>query len=118
MFRRLAGVCLLFLALNMTGCALLQLVMVPFKLLFSILGSAGSAVGVAEAGEIRGPAPIVREAGTGQWLVEGLRRDAPCRIVCSAPGYESRVYSWPGDFAEAVFVKQESRVSVLLKPSK
>jgi hypothetical protein len=98
-----------FLVLNTTGCALLQLIAIPFKLLFSLFGAAGSAIGVAYATPPSDPPAMVSAAGEETWLVEGLRRDEPCRITCSAPGRVSRSFEWPRDFEGS-----DGNVTVLL----
>ncbi len=98
MIRRMGLVLLAFLALNTTGCAILNLVMLPIQLLFAILGGLGSIVGLSDVTPDRGPPPIVRQVDGERWLVTGLSPDAPCSIVCSAPGRETRTYAWPREF--------------------
>jgi hypothetical protein len=98
MWRRIGGLALAFVFFNTTGCALLGLVLLPFKLLISLLGALGGAVGVADALPERGPPPLARHLGGERWIVEGLRDDSPCAIVCTAPGCAPRSYAWPADF--------------------
>jgi len=99
MTKRMGTAAFLFLLLNSTGCVALDIIKIPFQILFSILGGAAGLVGLADVTPTREPPPIVRNVGGEQWLVSGLTRDAPCKIVCSAPGCETRTYSWPQDFA-------------------
>src|SRR5947207_2385275 len=77
MTRRLGTVALLFLVANSTGCVALDLIKIPFQILFSILGGAGSLVGLADVTPSFEPPPIVRNVRGDQWLVSGLTRDAP-----------------------------------------
>ena len=96
--------------LNLTGCGILNLLLLPFQLVFSLLGAAASSVGLSDVVPSHGPAPVVQEATDGKWLVSGLRRDAPCTIVCSAPQCDSQTFAWPGDFrgqGEEVAVRLE-----------
>lgn len=83
---------------NTTGCALLELVTLPLKILFSLLGSLGSAVGIADVVPVDAPPPVVRAAGEETWEVAGLRPEVPCTIVCTAPGFRARTFAWPRDF--------------------
>lgn len=99
MMRRTLALAGAFVVFNSTGCALLELVTLPLKILFSLLGSLGSAVGIADVVPVDGPAPVVRAAGEETWVVEGLRPEVACSIVCSAPGFHPRTYAWPEDFA-------------------
>jgi hypothetical protein len=87
------------LLLGASGCALLQIVMLPFQLLFSLLGAAGGAVGICDVRPVTAPPPVVENVAPDQWRVTGLRADVSCRIVCTAEGVEPRVYEWPRDFA-------------------
>jgi hypothetical protein len=98
MRRRVGALILSFFVLNATGCALLDLAALPFKLLFSILGGAAGVVGLGDVDPAKGPPPIVRRVDDGRWLVADLREDAPCTIVCSAPDCEPRAFAWPADF--------------------
>jgi hypothetical protein len=116
MIRRLVLLLGSFLVLNLTGCALLSLVVLPIQLLFSLLSSlgtaAGGAVGIVYAEPIEGPPAVVQRVGESAWLVDGLSPRAPCRIVCSAPGCEPRTYDWPRDFegrGENVTVRLEPK---------
>jgi hypothetical protein len=88
------------LVLASSGCVLLGLVLLPFELLFGLFGAAGAVLGIAQVDPPDAPAPLAREVGPGQWQVTGLREDVRCEIVCSAPGFESKTYSWPRDFVD------------------
>jgi hypothetical protein len=99
MIRRVGLLCLAFLALNLTGCAVLNILMLPIQLLFTLLGAVGGLVGLDYAEPDRHPAPVVCRVDGEKWLITGLAPDAPCTIVCSAPGCETRTYAWPRDFA-------------------
>ena len=98
MKRRMGLLILAFLVLNTTGCIVLDLVRIPIRLLFSLFAGMGSLVGLADVTPTREPPPIVQNVGGEKWLVTGLSPDAPCTIVCSAPGFETLNYSWPSDF--------------------
>jgi hypothetical protein len=87
------------LVIASTGCALFGLLLLPLKLLFSLFGAAGAAVGIAQVDPPDAPAPLVRQVAPEQWEVTGLREDVRCEIVCTAPGCEPRTYWWPRDFA-------------------
>jgi hypothetical protein len=106
-------VLLSFLVMNSTGCILLDLARIPLRLLFSLFSSLGSLVGLADVTPTQDPPPIVQNVGGEQWLVTGLSPDAPCTIVCSAPGFETRTYAWPRDF-----VGHGEEVAVRLERSK
>jgi hypothetical protein len=90
-------------ALLLTSCLLVDLVMLPVKLIFGLFSAAGSAVGglvsVSDVPPGSGEAPRVAAIAPDRWIVEGLRAEQPCTITCSAPGHQARVYAWPRDFA-------------------
>ncbi len=113
MIRRAALLALAFVVMQTTGCGLLEIALVPIKLLFSILGGIAGLVGLADVTPTRDPPPLVQNVADGQWLVTGLSPDAPCKIVCSAPGCAPRTYSWPDDFAG-----RGGDVAVRLDPAK
>src|SRR5262249_51643219 len=98
MLRRAGRVLLAFVVFDTTGCAVLDIVMLPIRLVLSLLGAIGGAIGIADAVPERGPPPVVSRVGEERWAVDGLRSDAPCTIVCSAPGFETRTFAWPADF--------------------
>jgi hypothetical protein len=98
MMRRLGLLVVAFIALNTTGCAVLNILLLPIQLLFSLLGALGGLVGLDDVTPDRNPPPVVCQVEGGKWLVTGLTPDAPCTIVCSAPGRETRRYAWPKDF--------------------
>lgn len=99
MILRTARVLVALLVLNLTGCGLLELVLLPVKLLFDLLGGAASSVGLTYTMPVEGAAPVVENEGGGRWSVTGLRPEAPCTIVCASAGFESRSFAWPADFA-------------------
>ena len=96
--RRVSATTCVALALSASGCALLGLLILPFQLIFGLFGAAGGAVGIAQVDPPGSPAPVAREIAPSQWEVTGLREDVRCEIVCSAPGCETKTYSWPRDF--------------------
>lgn len=107
MKRRMGRTLLAALLLGASGCALFQIILLPFQLLFHLLGAGASAVGLADVPPTADP-PIVAQTAPGEWRVTGLRADVPCKIVCTNEGSPPRVYSWPADFrdkGEDVFVR-------------
>ena len=117
MIRRLVLLLAAFAVLEVTGCALLSIATYPLKVLFNIVtgvgSSVGSFVGISYAVPIDGPPAVAHEVAPGRFVVDGLSRDVPCRIECSAPGSVSRFFEWPGDFAGS-----GEEVSVVLEASK
>jgi hypothetical protein len=111
MLRRAMALLGMGFVLNVTGCAgLVEILMLPIKLLFELLGAAGSAVGLSHAVPMPEPAPLVQSAGPERWLVTGLRREEPCVITCAAPGFAPKSFRWPEDFSgrdEEVAVRLE-----------
>lgn len=99
MVRRAGLLIATLLVLNLTACALLDIALLPLKLLFNIVGGAASAVGIADVRPSGGSAPVVESAGEERWLVTNLSADVPCTIVCSAPGCDPQSFAWPSDFA-------------------
>lgn len=99
MLGRIGRLLAALLVLNLAACGLLDLALFPVKLLFDLLGGAASAVGLAYATPVDGPAPVVQDQGGGRWVVTGLRPEAPFTIVCTSPGCETREFAWPADFA-------------------
>jgi hypothetical protein len=96
--RRVGATTCAALALSVSGCVLLGLLVLPFELIIGLFGAAGGAVGIAQVDPPGAPAPVAREIAPSRWEVTGLREDVRCKIVCSAPGFETRTYSWPRDF--------------------
>lgn len=100
MLRRLGALGAAAFALNLTGCSgLVDLITLPVRLLFNVLGGLGSAIGIAYATPPEEPA-LVRAVGPEQWEVAGLSREVPCTIECTAPGFAARVWRWPEDFED------------------
>ncbi len=102
--RRLTVPTLLLASTVLTGCALLTLLMLPFKLLFSaveaIAGGIGGLTGSSAFLQVHeGPAPLLMPLGDGRFAVENLHPDARFDVVISAPGHASRTYHWPEDLA-------------------
>ena len=87
----------------LAGCVLLELVAVPFRLLFSALESIGSGIesavtSIVQAEPIEGPAPTVVRRDDGAWLVEAPAAPSRFRVTVSSPGHTARSYVWPDDF--------------------
>lgn len=87
----------------LAGCAILELVMLPVKLVFSLLESIGEGAaslvgGVASVEPIDGPAPTVLREPGGDWLIEPAAEPSRFRVTLSAPGRASQTYTWPDDF--------------------
>jgi hypothetical protein len=96
--RRVRAAAPVALMLACGGCILIELVLLPFQLIFGLFGAAGGAVGIAQVEPPDATPPVVRQVDPEHWAVTGLREDVRCEIVCSAPGFEPRTYSWPRDF--------------------
>ena len=96
MLRRVGLVLAMLLVFETTGCALLQLALLPVQLLVKLVSAAGNGVAslfgeVVLAEPVEGPAPTVRRIDADRYLVEGA---AGSRFVvtCAAGGGEPR--SW------------------------
>ena len=96
--RRAGAATSVVLVLTASGCALLAILLLPIQLLFSLFGAAGGAVGIVKVDPPDGPAPVARQVDADHWQVTGLREEVRCEIVCSAPGFATKTYSWPADF--------------------
>ena len=85
----------------LSGCAILSVLMMPLKLLFSALSSIGQGVGdlVTSVEPLEGPPPELRSEGPGRWAVASIQPESRFRVVFEAAGYEPRAYTWPDDFA-------------------
>ena len=92
--------------LNVSGCGLVQLVTLPFQLIFSLLGLIGDGVGslvdsIVLVEPISGPPPIVRSHEPGEFALGPVGPESRFRVVCSAPAHETVTYLWPDDFPES-----------------
>lgn len=91
--------------LVLAGCAVFQLVLLPFKLIFSVLeaigeGVVGAVESVVTAQAISGPAPAVARNADGDWVIDAPREPCRFRVTVAARGCEPRTYVWPDDFAD------------------
>ena len=89
--------------LQLAGCFIGTLLMVPLQLIFGLFAAIGGTlagiVSISDVPPDTGPPPSIIEIAPDRWMVDGLRIDQPCTITCSAPGYAPRTYAWPRDFA-------------------
>lgn len=86
-----------------TGCILLDLVGSVVSLLFDAVTSVGEGVAsvvgsVVVADPIDGPPPRVTALADGSWRVDPSPEPSRFRVTLSAPGHESRTWTWPDDF--------------------
>ena len=96
--RRVGAAALAAAVLVSTGCILIEILLIPIQLLFSLFGAAGGAIGIAQVEPPNATPPVVQQIDAEHWQVTGLREDVRCQIVCTAPGFETKTYSWPSDF--------------------
>lgn len=94
------------LPLVVTGCVVLDLLMLPLKLIFGAVEAVGGAVGGLVASNVTaepidGPAPAVSPLPDGRWLVEAPSESARFRVTVAASGHEPATYVWPDDFRGA-----------------
>lgn len=98
------------LAIVLTGCVLMDILLFPFKLLFDVLGGIGSGIGsaldaiaVVEPCEGSRPQsmPVAQVLDDGRVLVSAPSQPDPFRIRFSSPGHLDRVMTWPDDFGDA-----------------
>ncbi|MCG3135768.1 MAG: hypothetical protein HMLKMBBP_03524 [Planctomycetes bacterium] len=96
---------LLAVPLALTACGLLQVLLLPFQLIFSGLSALGSGIGsLLGAGctveSVEGPMPETMTLADGRFVVRPSR-DEPSRfrVTVTAPGHASETYDWPDDFA-------------------
>ncbi|MCE9636656.1 MAG: hypothetical protein K8T90_13210 [Planctomycetes bacterium] len=100
MRNRLSLALLALLPLALSGCILLQLILLPFKLLFGAAGSVGSTVADARVEPIHGPAPTLTQMSDGRWLVEAPTEPAQFRVTLSTPAGATQSWVWPDDFRD------------------
>lgn len=99
--RRLA---LLALPLVLTACGLLQVLMLPFQLIFSAISAVGSGIGSlvgagAAVETISGPAPETMTLADGRFVVRPSKEPSRFRVTVAAPGHVAQSWTWPDDFA-------------------
>ena len=126
--RRLVRVALVLLAPLVAGCALVNLITLPFRLLFGAVAPAqggerpvAGVIAVVEPCSAPRPTiapveeqslPTLTQLDDGRFLVEAPALPRPFQVRFSAPGYEDRVISWPRDVASGV--GSDGEVKVLL----
>jgi len=112
------------LAAVLAGCVLVDLVLLPLKLVFGAVGAVGEgasgAVGAVVSTEpLEGPPPRVEPLDDGRWLVEAPSDAARFRVTLSAAGRESRTWTWPDDFRGApVAADGSAHIDCFLEPSR
>jgi hypothetical protein len=104
MIRRILAVLAAFMVLSSSGCGLLGVLMVPFQLLFEVIGGVFDVVGqgldaVVLVEPIDGPAPTVRLAGSSSVVLTDVVPGSRFRVTfatdAAGTGHEAVVFAWP-----------------------